>query len=147
MKQAAKAMSDIHGKLCVLLFRGHDAVFLNCCALLYSTIDKVDATMAEIQEQTQIANEVSEAISSNTGIGVEIDDVRPRTLLSPFRSRLTSLSTFTGRVGERARGARARRAQRAARRGRARTYTPSSGRSQGAEYVSLHLQMLHPCLI
>lgn len=33
--------------------------------------------MAEIQEQTQLANEVSEAISSNTYANVEIDDVSP----------------------------------------------------------------------
>ena len=32
--------------------------------------------MAEIQEQTQLANEVSEAISSSTYVGAEIDDVR-----------------------------------------------------------------------
>ncbi|KAM5540339.1 hypothetical protein V8D89_005797 [Ganoderma adspersum] len=53
MKKAAGALKDMHGKL---------------------TIDKVDQTMAEIQEQTQLANEVSEAISSNTYVGAEIDD-------------------------------------------------------------------------
>ena len=31
--------------------------------------------MAEIQEQTQLANEVSEAISANTYSGVDIDEV------------------------------------------------------------------------
>ena len=40
------------------------------------TIDKVDSTMADIQEQTQLANEVSEAISSTAGTGYEIDEVR-----------------------------------------------------------------------
>lgn len=44
--------------------------------LFESTIDKVDATMADIQEQTQLANEVSEAISTQTYAGVEIDEVR-----------------------------------------------------------------------
>ena len=39
------------------------------------TIDKVDTTMADIQEQTQLANEVSEAISTNTYAGVDIDEV------------------------------------------------------------------------
>ncbi|TFY59997.1 hypothetical protein EVJ58_g5426 [Rhodofomes roseus] len=53
MKKASSALKDIHGKL---------------------TIDKVDTTMAEIQEQTQLANEVSEAISANTYNGVEIDE-------------------------------------------------------------------------
>ncbi|RDX53619.1 Snf7-domain-containing protein [Lentinus brumalis] len=53
MKKAAGALKDIHGKL---------------------SIDKVDQTMSEIQEQTQLANEVSEAISSSTYTGVEFDD-------------------------------------------------------------------------
>lgn len=48
------------------------------------TIDKVDTTMADIQEQTQLANEVSEAISANTYAGVDIDEVR-----RPFRYCLT----------------------------------------------------------
>ena len=39
------------------------------------TIDVVDQTMSEIQEQTQLASEVSEAISSSTYAGVEFDDV------------------------------------------------------------------------
>ena len=38
--------------------------------------------MADIQEQTQLANEVSEAISANTYAGVDIDEVgRPPPLL------------------------------------------------------------------
>lgn len=45
---------------------------LNVCR----TIDKVDTTMADIQEQTQLANEVSEAISANTYAGLDIDEVR-----------------------------------------------------------------------
>lgn len=32
--------------------------------------------MTDIQEQTQLANEVSEAISSTTYTGVDIDEVR-----------------------------------------------------------------------
>ncbi|KAI0677067.1 Snf7-domain-containing protein [Trametes maxima] len=53
MKKAATAMKDIHGKL---------------------TPGKVDETMQEIEEQTQLANEVSQAISSNTYMGVDIDE-------------------------------------------------------------------------
>ncbi|KAF7798933.1 hypothetical protein EIP86_010161 [Pleurotus ostreatoroseus] len=53
MKKAAGALKDIHGTL---------------------TIDKVDSTMADIQEQTQLANEVSEAISTSAYNGVELDD-------------------------------------------------------------------------
>lgn len=39
------------------------------------SIGKVDQTMADIQEQTQLANEVSEAISTNIYNGVDIDEV------------------------------------------------------------------------
>ncbi|GJE85002.1 Snf7-domain-containing protein [Phanerochaete sordida] len=53
MKKATTALKDIHGTL---------------------TIDKVDATMADIQEQTQLAQEVSEAISSTTYTGVDLDE-------------------------------------------------------------------------
>jgi len=41
-----------------------------------SNIDKVDATMTAINEQRDISNEISEAISSTTGLGLEIDEVR-----------------------------------------------------------------------
>ncbi|RPD80668.1 Snf7-domain-containing protein [Lentinus tigrinus ALCF2SS1-7] len=53
MKKAAGALKDIHGKL---------------------SIDKVDQTMADIQEQMQLANEVGETISSSTFVGVELDE-------------------------------------------------------------------------
>ncbi|PSR75023.1 hypothetical protein PHLCEN_2v9353 [Hermanssonia centrifuga] len=53
MKKAAGALKDIHGKL---------------------NIENVDSTMAEISEQTQLANEVSEAISTSTYTGMEIDE-------------------------------------------------------------------------
>ena len=42
----------------------------------YSSIDKVDATMNSINEQRDIANEISEAISSTANLGLEIDEVR-----------------------------------------------------------------------
>lgn len=79
MKKASSALKDIHGKLCVPLlppliriisFR--TLTMCGCC----STIDTVDRTMADIQEQTQLASEVSEAISSSTYAGIDIDDVR-----------------------------------------------------------------------
>jgi len=53
MKKAGVALKDIHGRL---------------------SIDGVDQIMNEIQEQTQLANEVSEAISTNAYSGVEIDE-------------------------------------------------------------------------
>lgn len=77
MKKAAGALKDIHGKLYVirLLFVYFD---IKCGR---SSIDKVDTTMADIQEQTQLANEVSEAISANTYSGVDIDEVSHDTLM------------------------------------------------------------------
>ncbi len=79
MKKASTALKDIHGKLCVPL--PPRPVYAYVCAnpnvvCPCSTIDTVDRTMADIQEQTQLASEVSEAISSSTYAGVEIDEVR-----------------------------------------------------------------------
>ncbi|KAK7696027.1 hypothetical protein QCA50_000668 [Cerrena zonata] len=54
MKKAAGALKDIHSGL---------------------SIERVDQTMSEIQEHMQVANEVSEAISSPmNGVGLDIDD-------------------------------------------------------------------------
>ncbi|KAI5893835.1 Snf7-domain-containing protein [Schizophyllum commune H4-8] len=53
MKQATKALKDIHGNL---------------------SIDKVDATMAEINEQRELANEVADAISNTANLGLDIDE-------------------------------------------------------------------------
>jgi hypothetical protein len=41
-----------------------------------STLDKVDATMNSINEQRDIANEISETISNTNNLGVDIDEVR-----------------------------------------------------------------------
>jgi charged multivesicular body protein 4 len=43
---------------------------------IFSNIDKVDATMNSINEQRDIANEISEAISNTANLGIEIDEVR-----------------------------------------------------------------------
>jgi len=53
MKKATGALQDIQGTL---------------------SLEQVDNIMADLQERTQVANEVSEAISANTYTGVEIDD-------------------------------------------------------------------------
>ncbi|CCM06040.1 uncharacterized protein FIBRA_08286 [Fibroporia radiculosa] len=53
MKQANIALKHIHGA---------------------TSIDTVDRTVNEIQEQTQLANEISEAISTSAYTGVEIDE-------------------------------------------------------------------------
>ena len=42
---------------------------------MFSTIDKVDKTMAEIQDQTQLAVEIQDQISSGP-IGADLDEVR-----------------------------------------------------------------------
>jgi charged multivesicular body protein 4 len=39
-------------------------------------MDKVDATMNSINEQRDIANEISDAISNTANLGLEIDEVR-----------------------------------------------------------------------
>ena len=59
---------------------------------LHRTIDKVDQTLSEIQEQTQLASEVSEAISSSTYVGVEFDEVRH----SSYQSRALSEMSIHG---------------------------------------------------
>lgn len=38
-------------------------------------IDKVDATMDDIRDQMDVANEISEAISRPVGMGDELDEV------------------------------------------------------------------------
>lgn len=60
--------------------------------------------MADIQEQTQLANEVSEAISANTFAGVDIDEVR-RSLCycSLLDSRLPRRSSRPNWLGSRTR--------------------------------------------
>ena len=42
---------------------------------LYSTPDRVDATMAAITEQRELANEISEAISNPMNSGIDLDEV------------------------------------------------------------------------
>lgn len=39
-------------------------------------IDKVDATMDDIRDQMDVANEISEAISRPVGMGDELDEVK-----------------------------------------------------------------------
>lgn len=39
-------------------------------------IDKVDATMDDIRDQMDVANEISEAISRPVNVGDELDEVR-----------------------------------------------------------------------
>lgn len=52
-----------------------EAIDIKRFLILSSTPDKVDATMAAINEQREIANEISEAISNPLTTGVDIDEV------------------------------------------------------------------------
>ena len=38
-------------------------------------MDKVDATMANVNEQRELANEIAEALSNPLTVGVDLDDV------------------------------------------------------------------------
>ena len=44
-------------------------------------IDKVDATMDDIRDQMDVANEISEAISRPVNVGDELDEVKHLQLL------------------------------------------------------------------
>ena len=63
---------------------------------LYSSIDKVDQTMADIQENMAVANEISEAISNPMGTGLEIDDVRPLYMILHVLAHKNHLDFSTG---------------------------------------------------
>ena len=101
MRRGANALRDIHNGLCVLLHTLFSPSFSNLISMsdlpfpsrfpfhfhppyppaprrlwACSNIDKVDATMNSINEQRDIANEISEAISSTANIGLDIDEVR-----------------------------------------------------------------------
>lgn len=47
----------------------------------YRDIDKVDATMDDIRDQMDVANEISEAISRPVNVGDELDEVNHYWLL------------------------------------------------------------------
>ena len=95
MRRGANALRDIHNGLCVTLIppppHTHTlSLFVSCSfvftlltkrricfwVLVFSNIDKVDATMNSINEQRDVANEISEAISNTANIGLDIDEVR-----------------------------------------------------------------------
>jgi len=102
MRRGANALRDIHNGLCVHLhtlallvilthnhpcrisvpFPSHLHLLLRVSFRVFrdsgfsSTIDKVDATMNSINEQRDVANEISETISNTANLGLEIDEVR-----------------------------------------------------------------------
>lgn len=50
--------------------------FPHCCYLhAYSDVDDVHEMMDDIQEQTELADEISRAISEPAGFGMDVDEV------------------------------------------------------------------------
>jgi charged multivesicular body protein 4A/B len=75
MRKGANALKDIHNGMCVQPSR--TAPLSSLIHLLgYRTMDKVDATMTAINEQREIANEISELISNPVNAGLDLDEVR-----------------------------------------------------------------------
>lgn len=52
--------------------------FLCIFSFCFSEVDDVDDLMADIQEQMEKANEISQAISEPTGYGLDLDEVSTR---------------------------------------------------------------------
>ncbi len=69
MKKAADALKVIHGNMC--------GVLCCCGSLAYHLIrnvDKVDATMAAVNEQRAVADEIADIISNPAYINAELDE-------------------------------------------------------------------------
>lgn len=73
------------------------------------TIDKVDKTMADIQEQTQLAAEIQDQISTGP-LGVDIDEVRYFLVVALLC--WNDHSSFVGRTEQGVGGSRTREAER-----------------------------------
>lgn len=86
MKKASDALKVIHGNLYVLLFPTLYTGLFELVDYHHRTMDKVDATMAAVGEQRELANEVAEAISNPMHAGFDLDEVSgltPITILEP----------------------------------------------------------------
>jgi hypothetical protein len=59
--------------ICASLFLFHLSVYLKSFS---RTVEKVDATMAQVDEQRQVAEEIGNIISNPLNSGVEMDEVR-----------------------------------------------------------------------
>ena len=68
----AQVMKEIHGHMCVTCLLTFQIVDFDWRC--FRTIDDVENTMQDIQEQMDIANEMSDAISKPVGFGVDFDD-------------------------------------------------------------------------
>jgi charged multivesicular body protein 4 len=73
MKKASDALKVIHGNLYVLIVPTSSFLMTG---MYCSTMDKVDATMATVNEQRELANEVAEAISNPMYNNPDVDEVR-----------------------------------------------------------------------
>lgn len=82
MKKGADALKSIHTGLWVSLTGGgvrrrhlfRHYLPAERILTFHSKVDKVDSVMENIQDQMQITNEISDAISNPVGMGVMIDD-------------------------------------------------------------------------
>jgi charged multivesicular body protein 4 len=112
MHRGAKALKNIHDELCVPSFPFLQTLVLTrlilnlprpprfaplplwfgVCIIRFSqsNIDKVEATMNSINEQREFANEVAEAISDTTNLGINIDEVRETPLPGVLVGRSSS---------------------------------------------------------
>jgi charged multivesicular body protein 4 len=132
MRKGANALKGIHDGLCVLT----PPPPINNSPLSFffhnSTLDKVDATMNSINEQRDIANEISNMISDPTNAGFNIDEVRAVCMCVKLAVGLTHCRKLrhAGRTQSGARGARARRTQRATHGRRPRTGSRTGGECQ-----------------
>lgn len=54
----------------------------------YRNVDKVDATMDEVRTQLELTNEISEAISNVSGIGIDVSFPPVLELLSQLLNQL-----------------------------------------------------------
>jgi len=73
MKKGAEVLKGIHGKLYVRTFSVHqDAPLIGRERIVYSNVDKVDATMDEVRNQLELTNEISQAISDPAGMGIDV---------------------------------------------------------------------------
>ena len=75
-----------------------DGYEFNITILSFSNIDKVDATMASISEQRELANEISEAISNPLYAGVDLDEVRLFSMPTLWCSLADMLSRMSSRT-------------------------------------------------
>jgi charged multivesicular body protein 4A/B len=82
MKKAAEALQTIHHNMCAAISSPGYPPFANWREIYCRNMDKVDATMAAVNEQRELANEVAEAISNPMFGSTDVDEVSHRSFVS-----------------------------------------------------------------